>query len=87
MEGDDKVSNLRKLEAGGTQPPSPLQYKLTKKKKKGRIQKCHESALQKQRWSYIFVNFWQNQIVCPCPSWPARREPLLPGLLVPASKI
>lgn len=31
---DDKVSNLRELEAGGTQSPSPLQYKLTKKKKK-----------------------------------------------------
>lgn len=28
-----KVSNLRELEAGGTQIPSPLQYKLTKKKK------------------------------------------------------
>ena len=34
MGDDDKVSNLRELEAGGTQSPSLLQYKLTKKKKK-----------------------------------------------------
>lgn len=34
MGDDDKVSNLWELEAGGTQSPSLLQYKLTKKKKK-----------------------------------------------------
>ena len=34
MGDDDKVSNLWELEAGGTQSPSLLQYKLTKKKKR-----------------------------------------------------
>lgn len=64
-----------------TQSPSLLQYKLNEKKDES------ESALQKQSWTYIFVNFWQNQVVFPCPSWPALSELPLPGLPTPASKI
>lgn len=62
---------------GETRPPSPLQYKLNRKKDGS------ESALQKQSWTYIFVNFGQNQAVFPHPSWPALRELLLPSLPTP----